>query len=78
MGSAPSKDNQSCFAIVWKIIVFLQLIEHVRGYLFALLKDTSRPMLCVNDKKTEKIKEKMEAVIAAFETILGEKSQFER
>ena len=35
-------------------------------------------MLCVNDKKTDKVEEKMEAVIAAFETILGEKSQFER
>lgn len=62
---------------IQKKLLFLSM-DKPADYLSASIKGTSCPMLCVNDKKTDKVEEKMEAVIAAFETILGEKSQFER
>lgn len=83
-------DNSQCTMMWWqwcsgsivpsgiqKKLLFLSM-DKPADYLNASIKGTSCPMLCVNDKKTDKVEEKMEAVIAAFETILGEKSQFER
>lgn len=43
----------------------------------SMIEESNCPMICVNDASIDDFKEKQSVLIDAFETVLGQKSQFE-